>query len=228
MNFKEELSAVLAPFGLAPGNIGIYETALTHPSYANEHHVKSYQRLEFLGDAILGFLVAEAIFAHPGFDEGAMTKLRAQLVCQKANAKYTEQLGLIPLIKFGRGARRQTDSSEAVQADIFESFLGAVYLDHGSLAAVRAIIRVLVDPEVEALAAAPLIEDYKSALQEAIQAESRQAVVYQVVGKTGPAHDLRFTVEVSHLGIALGRGSGKSKKEAEQQAAAEALAKLAR
>ena len=128
-------------------NINIYKEAFTHPSYTNENLGIHYERLEFLGDAILGFLVSEYIYKEKDLSEGEMTKLRAKYVCTKANAEYSLELGLDKLILLGHGAIENNEISKAVIADVFESFLGALYLDQG-LNTVKELLEKLVFPKI--------------------------------------------------------------------------------
>lgn len=207
-------------------NINLYKEALTHPSYTNENLGEHYERLEFLGDAILGFLVSEYIYTNKSLTEGEMTKLRAKYVCTKANAEYSRELGLDKFILLGHGALENNEISKAVIADVFESFLGALYLDQG-LEVVHKLLTNLVFNKI-ALQQNVYFVDYKSKLQEYFQAESRKGVSYPVMEEYGPPHDKTFVVNVIHEGIVFGSGKGKTKKEAEQKAAQAALEKLAR
>ncbi|MFA6627266.1 MAG: ribonuclease III [Bacilli bacterium] len=204
----------------------IFRQALTHPSYANENEGEDYERLEFLGDSILDFLVSEYLYQNFKLAEGDMTKIRAKFVCTTANAEYSRELGLPSLILLGHGAREHNESTHAVLADVFESFLGALYVDQG-LDVVRALIQKIVLPKIN-LQKIDFFIDYKSKLQEYIQAESRQGVNYILIEEVGPPHDKTFTTCVNHDGVILGSGQGKSKKESEQNAAKDALQKVAR
>ena len=209
-------------------NVDYYYEAFVHPSFANEHNLKfQYERLEFLGDAILDFLVGEYIFKTQKIKEGEMTKLRAKYVCEQANADYTDELNLHSCLMVGKGAKKQgEDKKVSVLGNLFESFLGAVYLDLGMDEA-RKILEKIVFPKIE-VNTINFFVDYKSKLQENIQAESRKSVEYKLVHEEGPAHDKTFEVIVIHEDMKLGKGIGKTKKEAEQNAAKDALAKLAK
>ncbi|MDD4212230.1 MAG: ribonuclease III [Bacilli bacterium] len=204
----------------------LFREAFTHPSYANENKGEHYDRLEFLGDAILDFIVSEYLYNHFKLAEGEMTKIRAKFVCASANVEYSRELGLPELILLGHGAQEHNESSHAVIADVFESFLGALYLDQG-LERVRTLIQKVVLPKIN-VQKVDFFIDYKSKLQEYVQAESRQGVIYTLIEEVGPPHDKTFTTSVNHDGIILGTGQGKSKKEAEQNAAKDALQKVAR
>ncbi len=208
--------------------IDYYYEAFVHPSFANEHNLNfQYERLEFLGDAILDFLVGEFIYKTKNIKEGDMTKLRAKYVCEQANADYTQELDLYSCLMVGKGAKKQgEDKKISVLGNLFESFLGAVYLDLGMDMA-RKILEQIVFPKI-AVNTIEFFTDYKSKLQEYIQAESRNSVEYRLIHEEGPAHNKTFEIIVVHEGTKLGRGTGKTKKEAEQNAAKDALTKLAK
>ena len=222
----KKLETILDKYSIKIKNKEFYFEALTHSSYANEHNVKHYERMEFLGDSILGFLVAEYIYKANKISEGEMTKLRSVYVCTQANAEYSQELGLDACILLGKGAKEQNEESTSVLADIFESFLGALYLDHG-IEAVRNFLSIFLFPKIKTQKVNFFV-DYKSKLQEYVQAESRQGVNYTLLKESGPPHNKTFEVAVFHDGVKLGTGVGKSKKEAEQNAAKEALEIMAR
>ena len=226
--FKKEFDKIASSINLNYKNIDIYYEAFTHPSFSNEAHLDfNYERLEFLGDAILDFLVGEYIFKTKAIKEGAMTKLRATYVCEQANFDYSSELNLHNCLMVGRGAKLQgEDKKVSVLGNLFESFLGAVYLDLG-IEEARKILEKIVFPKIKD-SKEEFFVDYKSKLQEYIQAESRNSVEYRVVNEEGPAHAKTFEVIVSHEGTKLGRGTGKTKKDAEQHAAQDALTKLAK
>ncbi|MBO4667189.1 MAG: ribonuclease III [Bacilli bacterium] len=205
----------------------LFLQAFTHTSYANEHKCESNERLEFVGDAILDFLVGEYIYLnYPDMPEGDMSKMRAIYVCAEANNNYAIKLGLDKLLLLGKGEEEQGGRTRVnVLADLFEAFLGALYLDSG-LEEVRRVLDMTVYPSIQGHKL--YIQDYKSHLQELFQAESRKSVTYVVENETGPSHDKTFTVGVYFDGVKYGTGTGKSKKEAEQAAAKVALEKLAK
>lgn len=209
-------------------NIDYYYEAFSHPSYANEiQSGKNYERLEFLGDAILDFLVGEYLYKTYSIDEGDMTKLRAEYVCEQANADYTKELNLDELILVGVGAYKSKEHLRvSVLGNVFESFLGALYLDKG-LDDVREILKVYVFPKIREQKTQFFV-DYKTKLQEDMQAERGESPSYVIVNETGPSHDKTFEAIVKIDNVKLGRGVGKSKKEAEQEAAKDALEKLAK
>ena len=207
-----------------PKNINIYKTAFSHSSYVNEHKVNNdYERLEFLGDAVLDLVVADYLYSNHKETEGEMTKVRASYVCENANYAYAESLGLYEYIKVGHGEEK-SGVKKAILADIFEALLGAIYIDLGYATARRVILRIIVpfinNPNIT------FFSDYKSTLQEYVQTKS-SSLDYKLIAEEGPAHDKRFTVEVLIDDISYGIGEGTSKKEAEQEAAKAALEKMA-
>ena len=209
-------------------DIEIFYKAFTHTSFANEHKVESNERLEFVGDAILDFLVGEYIYEnYPEMPEGDMSKTRAIYVCAEANNNYAIKLGLDKMLLLGKGEEEQGGRTRVnVLADLFEAFLGALYHDSKDVNVVRKILEKIVYPSIQVHKL--FIQDYKSHLQELIQAENRKSVTYVVEKETGPSHDKTFLVGVYFEGVKLGEGVGKSKKDAEQEAAKVALGKLAR
>ena len=213
--------------GIHYRNIKLFLTAFTHTSYANEHKCESNERLEFVGDAILDFLVGEYIYLNnPTMPEGDMSKTRAIYVCEEANNNYAIKLGLDEMLLLGKGEEEQGGRTRVkVLADLFEAFLGALYLDQG-IEEVRKVLDRTVYPSIQVHKL--YIQDYKSHLQELFQAESRKSVTYIVENETGPSHDKTFTVGVYFDGVKYGVGTGKSKKDAEQEAAKAALEKLAK
>lgn len=224
--FAHCFQKIMKQLNLEFHNLDIYYEAFTHPSFANENHVNDYERLEFLGDAILGFLVAEFLYKSKQFSEGEMTKLRANYVCMQANAEYCQELKLDRCLLLGKGAKEHNEDSQAVLADLFESFLGALYLDH-DLDYVRKFLDRFLFPKIKKNDT-DFFVDYKSRLQEYIQSESRIGVIYQVRAESGAPHNKTFEIGVYHDQLLLGVGIGKTKKEAEQNAAKSALEKLVR
>ncbi len=206
---------------IKPKDKELYKTAFSHSSYVNEHNVKNnYERLEFLGDAVLDLVLADYLYTHHKENEGEMTKVRATYVCENANYSYAMGLGLDKYILVGHGE----SPKKAIVADIFEALMGAIYIDLGYATARNVILKIVVpyieDPNIT------FFSDYKSSLQEFVQTEQK-SVEYNTVKEEGPAHDKTFTMSVSIDGIVYGTGIGPSKKEAEQEAAKEALEKLA-
>jgi len=203
----------------------LLEAALTHSSYANEHKkdgLISNERLEFLGDSILGLAVAELIYKHkPSTPEGQMTKLRAELVCEKNLASLAESLELGTYLKLGRGEDKGGGRTRpSILADALEAVLAAMYLDSG-LNSVMLFVKERLFSEIEIINIETT--DYKTTLQELVQMKPGQTLSYHVTGESGPDHMKQFTVEVRLNGKYCGEGVGKSKKEAEQAAAMSAL-----
>ena len=199
----------------------LLENALTHSSCANESRgrLQSNERLEFLGDSILGMVVADHLYRnHPDLPEGELTRTRAALVCEDSLVEVAEALRLGEGEEAGGGRKRPS-----IQADAVEAVLAAVYLDGGIGSARKIVQQYILCREVEGLTSP---RDYKTALQELVQRESGQVLKYRLTGEEGPDHDKRFFVEVDLNGEVVGRGKGHSKKEAEQMAAKAAIAKL--
>ncbi len=200
--------------------------ALTHPSLAYESARPHFdnQRLEFLGDAVLQLVVTEALFARfPDFSEGQLTKLRSQLVSRKALAKFASSILLGDYVMLGKGEEASGGRKRhSTLADAFEALVGAIYLDSGIDSARDLILRICND-EILALANSPLERNPKGELQEHLQAIEPQAPIYRIIGESGPDHRRVFLAEVAWRGSLLATGKGKSKKEAEIRAAAEAM-----
>lgn len=205
----------------------LLELALTHRSWANEQGIpEQYERLEFLGDAVLGMITAGWLYErHPELPEGELSKLKAQLVSRSTLAQYGEELGLGPALRIGVGEERSGGRTKSsLLADSMEAVLGALYLDGGFDAARKAILPMI---EGATLQRARLLErDAKTQLQEVVQALGWELPEYRLVASTGPDHNKVFTVECWLAGGLSGRGEGPSKKVAEQRAAADALARL--
>ncbi len=198
----------------------LLDEALTHSSYSNEHKdTNNYERLEFLGDAILEFITSEYFYNNTNYKEGIMTKKRASFVCEQALAHYAKDIGLDKYIKVGHG--QEGNINDTIIADVFESVLGAIYLSFGIDFAKDYIYKIVI----------PYIEkdfvffgDYKSLLQEYVQTD-KKSLEYVLVNEYGMDHDKTFEVEVKIDDIIYGKGIGKSKKEAEQKAAFDAYKK---
>ena len=206
-------------------NISLLQNALTHSSYANEHwhnSLKSNERLEFLGDSILGMVVAEYLYKNfPDRPEGELTRMRADMVCEKTLAAVAGRIELGQHLLLGNGEEQGGGRSRnSILADAVESVIAASFLDGGMAAARQFIDKfILVEVPVKKLHNA----DYKTALQELVQQKKNQTLSYVLVGESGPDHDKHFEVEVSLNGRVIGAGSGSSKKRAEQMAAKAAL-----
>lgn len=206
-------------------NRSLLEHALTHSSYANEVRggITSNERLEFLGDSVLSIIVSDHIYRRfPKMPEGELTRLRASLVCEKALCGFSRELNIGEYLKLGKGedkgGGRERDS---ILADAFEAVLAAIYLDGGMEPArqhvMNFVLRELSEHDEEAF------KDYKTALQEIIQRNPEESVVYILTDERGPDHDKRFTVEVHLNSNVIGAGEGRNKKQAEQMAAKQAL-----
>ena len=209
-------------------NKALLENALTHSSYANENrerHIPDNERLEFLGDSILGFVVADYLYRnYPDKPEGELTRIRADLVCERnlAEAAATIELGSYLLLGHGeeQGGGRKRDS---IVSDAMESVIAASFMDGGFAAAKEIIDRLILSNIPKGR---PRNFDYKTALQELVQRKKDQQLHYALVGESGPDHDKHFEVEVQLNGKAVGRGVGSSKKRAEQAAAEAAIEAL--
>ena len=210
---------------IKPKDIKLYNTAFSHSSYANEHKAKGdYEKLEFLGDSVVDLVIADYLYSHNSESEGEMTKIRASYVCENALYEYSIDLGLNKYIKVGHGEEKEGGKyKKAIVADIFEALIGAIYLDLGYATARKTVLNIIVpyieDPQIT------FFSDYKSSLQEYVQTEQK-SVFYELIEESGPAHDRTFKVVAKIEDIVYGVGVGGSKKEAEQEAAKEALKKL--
>lgn len=205
----------------------LLETALSHTSYANENYhdaLCSYERLEFLGDSILGFITSEYLFStFPTKAEGELTRIRAELVCEKNLAAVARGLHLGENLLLGHG-EMQTGGRDrsGILCDVMEALIAAAYLDGGLPVAKKLIVRHVLPRLAEVIKT----HDYKTELQELIQQKKNQVLIYEPVSESGPDHCKEFTVRVLLNGVPLGEGSGTSKKRAEQAAAAQAIAAI--
>ena len=210
------------------GNISLLQNALTHSSYANErwrNSLMSNERLEFLGDSILGMVVADYLYrSFSNRPEGELTRMRADMVCEKSLAMIANQIGLGSHLLLGKGEEQGGGRSrDSILADAVESVIAACYLD-GGMDAAREFIKkyVLIRVPVDHLQN----NDYKTALQELVQQKKNQVLSYALTGESGPDHDKSFRVELSLNGRVIGYGTGSSKKRAEQDAARAAMETL--
>lgn len=208
-------------------NKSLLREALTHSSYANEHkkqHLKYNERLEFLGDAVLSISVSDYIFKNcPQLPEGDLTKLRASLVCEKSLFIFAQKIDLGRFILLSNGERRGGGAERpSIISDAFEAVIAAIYLD-GGMEEARKFVLSFVVPEIKNHSAEKAFKDYKTKLQEIIQRNPGEKLNYILVDESGPDHNKHFVVEVHLNSNIIGKGGGKSKKEAEQQAAREAL-----
>lgn len=204
--------------------------SMTHKSYANENRherVKDNERLEFLGDAVLDLVVSEYIFCeHPDYPEGELAKMRAVVVSAPTLSRIAKKIDLGKFLLLGKGEEmtggRERDS---ILADAFEALVGAVYLDQGLEETRRFILQYLLD-EITTVERGEHMQDYKTLLQEVIQKKSNTRPLYRVIDEVGPDHNKQFTVQVEYKSRVIGIGTGQSKKEAQQRAAADAIAKF--
>ncbi len=220
----EQLRELMQKLGYSFRRPGLLQEALTHSSYANEgRHLRSNERLEFLGDSVLGMTAAVYLFHRDKGPEGELTKLRAAIVCEKALCSYAQTLGLGDYLLLGRGERRNGGASRpSILADAFEAVVAAIYLD-GGMGSARAFLLPFLEREVSSQRRAHF-KDYKTQLQEIVQQNPEERLEYVLVGESGPDHNKQFAVEVHLNSNVIGSGRARSKKEAEQQAAREALA----
>lgn len=224
------LQEISASLGIMFSRIQLLHQALTHTSYANEikrSHIEHNERLEFLGDAVLELIVSSYLYEHfPNLPEGELTKARAAIVCEATLAKRAALLEMGNYLLFGRGERATGGKRRAsILADAFEAVIGAIYLDHGIEAATSFVLGQLRE-DLSEIASGNYTQDYKTVLQEVVQKNSDNKVSYEILSETGPDHNKRFHIAVLVNDVKYGSGLGKSKKEAEQHAAKEALERL--
>ena len=211
---------------IKPKNLELYNLAFSHSSYVNEKHLKaSYERLEFLGDAVLDLVMSDYLYNNFDIQEGDMTKIRAHYVCENACFTYASSLNFSNYIKVGHGEELEGGRfKKVILADIFESLMGSIYLDLGYEEVKRVILDIIVPYITDK--STIFFSDYKSALQELVQTDKR-SVYYVLVKESGPSHQKMFTMAVKIDDLIYGEGPAGSKKEAEQEAAKNALEKLA-
>ncbi|MGN0606093.1 MAG: ribonuclease III [Oscillospiraceae bacterium] len=207
-------------------NKNLIKEALSHSSYANENKKTrhSNERLEFLGDSVLSIVVSQYLFQHfTHLPEGELTKIRASLVCEKSLHVFAKQINLGKYIFLGKG-EENTGGRErpSILADAFEAVIAAIYLDGGLEAAEKHILRFIPE-DIDSKKQMSNFSDYKTILQEVIQKNPEEKIEYSLVSESGPDHNKAFTVQVCLNSNVIGRGTGKSKKDAEQMAAKEAL-----
>lgn len=218
------MEEILQKWGIVPHDKKLYEVAMSHSSYVNEHKdKKDYERLEFLGDAVLELITSDYLYRNFEQDEGSMTKKRANYVCENALYEYMMKLDLIKEIKVGHGEIGSI--KKTIVADTFEALMGAIYLDQGFEKVKEVILSVIVPYIIDNKTS--FLNDYKSILQEAMQTD-RRSLSYEIVDESGPSHDKSFTAIVRIDNIIYGKGIAGSKKEACQLAAKDTLQKLAK
>lgn len=227
---NEQLKALSDKLEYRFKNIGLLNEALTHSSYANENkkrRIKYNERLEFLGDAVLSIVISDYLYnTLSTFQEGELTKIRASIVCEPSLANCSLSMNIGQYLLLGKG-EDTTGGRERVSilADTFEAIIGAIYLDGGLAEAKKFILRRL-RTTIEGAIEGRVFQDYKTHLQEIIQSANAEKIMYEVVDEEGPDHNKVFYVHVKVGEKVAGKGSGKSKKEAEQNAAKEALNKV--
>ncbi|MCR5079463.1 MAG: ribonuclease III [Bacilli bacterium] len=227
MENELNLTPLLEKFGIVPNQPELYRLAFIHRSYNGWVGTKGvdYERLEFLGDSVVNLVTAELCYLlHPDMPEGELSKLRAQFICTESEANYARELGLPPYLVTGPSLGESERNSPHVLEDIFESFLGAIYLDQGpefAMDLVRNLLRERIAKGKVILELNP-----KSTLQEAVQGDSRGELTYQVIRESGEPNRKHFVIGVYLDGTELGRGEGPSKKVAERNAALSALSKM--
>lgn len=207
-------------------NPALLNEALTHSSYANEHksqHIKYNERLEFLGDSVLSIVVSDYIYKNcPELPEGELTKLRASLVCEKSLYEFAKKINLGKYLILSKGERHNGGADRpSILSDAFEALIAAIYIDGGISPASKHILNFVI-PAIKN-SKKQKINDYKTTLQEIIQKNPGEKLEYVLVKESGPDHNKHFVVEVHLNSNVIGKGGGRSKKEAEQQAAREAL-----
>lgn len=224
-----EINDLLVSLNIKTKNLKLFTRAFTHPSYSHEHGSEedNYNRLEYLGDSLLDLLVAEHLYLTTKLDEGMMTRIRSAFVREESLGKLATKLNFSKYVLLGRGAKiHHEENLNTILSDVFEAFCGAYYLEFG-LDKLREFVKTNLLPMLDLKNTNSEFKDYKSKLQENIRLTSQKEIVYYEVDRKGPAHDLVFEFIVKHEGIILGRGQGRTKKEAEQMAAKDALRKMA-
>lgn len=216
---------ILDELKIIPNNMELFLTAFTHSSYCNENkETESYERLEFLGDKVLDFIVSEYLYINRHLVEGEMTKVRASHVCEDALSEYSLNCHFDEYLRLGKGEEITGGRhKKAILADVFEAFIGALYIDQGidkTKEFVNSTVIKSINKNEE------IFNDYKSRLQEFVQTD-KKSLEYVLVSEKGPSHDKEFEVNVVVENIIYGKGIGKTKKEAEQNAAKDALNKMA-
>lgn len=222
----KDIQELLDQYKIRVKNRELFELAFTHKSFNGDANTKhhDYERLEFLGDSVLGCVVAELAFkTHQDMAQGPLTKLKSAIVSTVPLAETARQMHLDEYVRVGNSFANDVSKSDSLLEDVFEAFVGALYLDQGFTVTRKILIKVL-HSHIQAFQMKDLT-DYKSRLQEEMQAEHRESVAYEVIKEEGPSHQRIFTVQVTFDGVVLGVGKGSTKKKAEQEAAKAALEK---
>ncbi|HFR3701966.1 TPA: ribonuclease III [Streptococcus suis] len=223
---RELHATLLADYEIDFSDLNLLETAFTHTSYANEHRllkISHNERLEFLGDAVLQLMISKYLYKkYPDRPEGEMSKLRSTFVREESLAGFSRACGFDKFLRLGKGEEKSGGRNrDTILGDAFEAFLGALLLDKGEKTVEEFLHKVMI-PRLE-VGNFERVTDYKTTLQELLQVNGEIVISYQVVAESGPAHDKTFEVEVSADGRVIGRGTGRSKKLAEQAAAKNAV-----
>ena len=211
---------IFKKFGIKFKNLKLVTEALTHSSYANEHNTICYERLEYLGDAVLEIVCSDYLYKKTNHTEGEMSRLRSLYVCENALYEYAKEVNLSDYILIGNGI---DEPNKTIIADVFEACMAVIYLENG-LETVKRLFNKLIVPYIER--EEDFLMDYKSLLQESVQTV-RKSVEYKLISEEGPSHNKTFVVEAIVDNLVYGVGKGSSKKEAEQNAAKEAYNKRA-
>lgn len=211
---------IFEKFNIKIENEQLLKVALTHSSYSNEHGCENYERLEYLGDAVLEIVCSDYLFKNTNHPEGEMSRLRSLYVCENALFEYSKEINLKDYIFLGNGI---SEANKTIIADVFEACVAVIYLEQG-LDTVKKLFNDMIVPYIENHE--DFLMDYKSLLQESVQTV-KKSVTYNLVEESGPAHHREFKVEVIIDGLVYGVGVGNSKKEAEQDAAKKAYMKRA-
>ena len=212
---------IFSKYGITIRNEKLLKEALTHSSYSNEHGGTCYERLEYLGDAVLEIVCSEYLYKNTNNPEGEMSRLRSLYVCENALYEYSKSINLKDYILLGNGI---DEANKTIIADVFEAVMAVIYLESG-LSTVKKLFNSLIVPHIESHD--DFLMDYKSLLQESVQTV-KKSVTYRLVEESGPAHLKKFKVEVIIDGLVFGVGAGSTKKSAEQQAAKDAYMKRAK
>ena len=212
---------IFSKYGITIKNEKLLKEALTHSSYSNEHGGTCYERLEYLGDAVLEIVCSEYLYKNTNNPEGEMSRLRSLYVCENALYEYSKSINLKDYILLGNGI---DEANKTIIADVFEAVMAVIYLESG-LSTVKKLFNNLIVPHIESHD--DFLMDYKSLLQESVQTV-KKSVTYRLVEESGPAHLKKFKVEVIIDGLVFGVGEGSTKKSAEQQAAKDAYMKRAK
>lgn len=212
---------IFSKYGITIKNEKLLKEALTHNSYSNEHGGTCYERLEYLGDAVLEIVCSEYLYKNTNNPEGEMSRLRSLYVCENALYEYSKSINLKDYILLGNGI---DEANKTIIADVFEAVMAVIYLESG-LSTVKKLFNSLIVPHIESHD--DFLMDYKSLLQESVQTV-KKSVTYRLVEESGPAHLKKFKVEVIIDGLVFGVGEGSTKKSAEQQAAKDAYMKRAK